>query len=181
MSAQMATVCRMNVPDDGHEFVASADDDPSSISATVDITPGLFFAACIVCTALLARSQYKTWRNSQDADRLAQPLTQQPTSCSRGRAVFCWRERADYPVRHIHCMSWMLSLLTGVGGTRNRMSLLGGRRVSRTEGRKPEGSRKWAAAPADSLRCCVVVQHGAPAARAALKGKHRCHRGGARH
>jgi hypothetical protein len=75
MSAQMATVCRMNVPDDGHEFVASADDDPSSISATVDITPGLFFAACIVCTALLARSQYKTWRNSQDADSTErQPL-----------------------------------------------------------------------------------------------------------
>lgn len=75
-SAEMPTVCRMNVPDDGHEFVASAGDDPSTSSATVDFTPALFFAACTVCTALLARSQYKSWRRQQDGDTLVerQPL-----------------------------------------------------------------------------------------------------------
>lgn len=75
-SADMPTVCRMNAPDDGHEFVATGDDDPSLASATVDFTPALFFAACTVCTALLARSQYKSWRKQQNADTLVerQPL-----------------------------------------------------------------------------------------------------------
>lgn len=64
------------VQSDGHEFVATGDDDPSLASATVDFTPALFFAACTVCTALLARSQYKSWRKQQNADTLVerQPL-----------------------------------------------------------------------------------------------------------
>lgn len=65
--ADMPTVCRQSQGDDdeGHTFVATYDEDVATVSAEVDFTPAVFFAGCMVATALIARGHFKSWRKQQ--------------------------------------------------------------------------------------------------------------------
>ena len=196
-SADMPTVCRMNAPDDGHEFVATGDDDPNLASATVDFTPALFFAACTVCTALLARSQYKSWRKQQNADTCVPHPTR--SVLATWGCVYSSRQCACYPARHCHSVSWALSLLI-VGRSQSTavLSWADGRHAHThtlahvtparvtyaTEGIRKRVVIEWCLKLTvffcDDV-CMVAQPRGASAARAAHEGGHWGHRGGARH
>jgi hypothetical protein len=41
------------------------DEDVATVSAEVDFTPAVFFAGCMVATALIARGHFKSWRKQQ--------------------------------------------------------------------------------------------------------------------